>query len=543
MTINMKLFQRSEYKALEFKHSMAQENIIRLEEQLKLMKETQAGFEHVHTVLHCSTEQQFENQSQNMQTVTPPKEALDAVNQTDAFERKDESCQTDNLARKDFQIQACLQQKSEPIATQTDISPKCDFQVQANIPRENHSIAVQTIKQEIAMPNLPSSTAETPTKKRKSKSTENGSREIAMPNLPSSTTETPAKKQKSKSTQNGSREIYMPNLPSSTTETPTIKRTIKQSKKVNNEQANVGATVSDSLALQSISNGSGDRLNDNQASLDDSILKSEVYKIYTRNDPKEAMKQIKNLKNCILFEVPTQPFHSKDLKRACEKILDNLWKIEPGISKFLNIKKYVECKDQRYAIYGIRERNNVFSCYTTIRMLNSNGYEYWYVANFEKGPVLSKWHRAESIKWDEALRLAQLNVMGITKATLDPYFKKRLKKISWFDFAFGIVKSDLFQLFRCCTFPCYAFDVEEIETGTTIEVNATFRLTLYTKEKAYHGKFTRQFQMTRLSKNEKEMVEKEAKKAALVEFYKERFGFNKFDDWFADELCRPIDIE
>ena len=65
----------------------------------------------------------------------------------------------------------------------------------------------------------------------------------------------------------------------------------------------------------------------------------------------------------------------------------------------------------------------------------------------------------------------------------------------------------------------------------------------WTTFKSYHGKSTRPLKRTRRPKNEKEMMEKEAKKAALVECFKELFGFNKFDDWCVDELGRPIDIE
>ena len=41
--ITKKLTQRSEYKSLEFKYSMAQKNIDRLEKELEVMKATQAG--------------------------------------------------------------------------------------------------------------------------------------------------------------------------------------------------------------------------------------------------------------------------------------------------------------------------------------------------------------------------------------------------------------------------------------------------------------------------------------------------------------------
>ena len=97
-------------------------------------------------------------------------------------------------------------------------------------------------------------------------------------------------------------------------------------------------------------------------------------------------------------------------------------------------------------------------------------------------------------------------------------------------------------LVKCSFNASYAFDVEEIKTDTMIEVNATFRLTLDKTEKAYHGKGTRQFQKTRLTKNEKETMEKEAKKAALMEFFKERYGFTEFNDLYVDELHRSIGI-
>ena len=37
-------------------------------------------------------------------------------------------------------------------------------------------------------------------------------------------------------------------------------------------------------------------------------------------------------------------------------------------------------------------------------------------------------------------------------------------------------------------------------------------------------------------------MEKEAKKAALMELFKKRFGFTEFNDLCLDELHRPIDI-
>ena len=457
----------------------------------------------------------YENQSKNIQAnnfqnfVSPTKTVLDAVIQTDAFQSIDESCQTDNLERKE--VQASVKQQGEPIATQTDVSPKSDFQVQANIPRENHSIAVQTIKQE--------------------------AREIAMPNLPSSTAETPTKKRKlsSKSTPSSSRD------------------------QVTNTQAIVEPTVHKSSLVQSISNGSGDQMNEEQAALDDSILNSGVYEIYSRNEnPKEAMEQIKKLKTCILFQEPSQPFPTKDLKPSFEKALDNLWKDKPkcGISKFAKIKKYIERKTTRYFISELDYETwrVLCDCYTKIVMFNPDGYEYWYVANFEKGPSVSKWYRGKSNKWIAARALAQLHVMGITKAIIkklqfDHYLKQKSEKIPWFNFALDVVENDLKSIFPRTLSPSFAFDVKEIKTDTTIEVNACFNLTIHDgEEKVYRpslpsGKSTRpmnSFPRTGLPKNEREKMEKEAKKVALMEFFKERFGFTEFNDLCVDELHRPM---
>ena len=114
----------------------------------------------------------IENQAKNIQKndsekpAAPPKN-IDAAMQTDVIDRSAGSCQTESPERMNFQVQVHLQEQSEPIATQTDNTALCDFQVQANIPPENDSIAVQTIKEEIRMPNTPSSVAQTPPKKRK----------------------------------------------------------------------------------------------------------------------------------------------------------------------------------------------------------------------------------------------------------------------------------------------------------------------------------------------------------------------------------------
>ena len=223
---------------------------------------------------------EFEKQS------TPPKDVVNVASQTESSEKEDGSCQTDTPERKYVQVQTSMKQ-TEPIATQTENSPKCDFQSQANIQQQGSSVAVQTIKEEVVMPNIPNSAASVPAKKRKLSSTSSAS----------------------------SRNLERP-----------TQATRKSSR---NQLADVG---------------SGNHVKNVQDAADEKILNSEIYKIYCRNeDPKEAIKQIRELKTCIYFEQSTQPALAEDdLKRESEKTLNELWKFEPlDDSKFIKIKKYL----------------------------------------------------------------------------------------------------------------------------------------------------------------------------------------------------------
>ena len=308
------------------------------------------------------------------------------------MDKKDESCQTGSPERRDCQVQATVQQ-GQPIS------------IQADIPRESDSIAVQTIKEEIAMPNLASSVAQTPAKKRKMSSSITAFIDLTVSQNP---------------------------VPG------------ESGVNLNNQEAGVGSTAN--------------RLNKKQADLDDEILNSQVYQIYCRNeDKKEAMKQIKELKTCVFFKESTEPFPTEqDFKQACEKCLETLWKMEPRLkdSKFTKVKKYIEVGHFNHALcnfdHGMCKMLN--DCFTKIRMIIPNGYECWYVANFEKGPAQSKWYRAESSNETRSENLAELNVMGVTKATIDKFqflhnLKPTLKAISWFDFAYEVVNCKRHKLF------------------------------------------------------------------------------------------------
>ena len=88
----------------------------------------------------------------------------------------------------------------------------------------------------------------------------------------------------------------------------------------------------------------------------------------------------------------------------------------------------------------------------------------------------------------------------------------------------------------------YAVDYEEFRTGTSYEGIATFDSTNSDGlTKCYVGKSTRPLKKRR-PKDEKTIMESEAKKAALIEYFTEHFEITTFDDILRDEFHRPINL-
>ena len=158
-----------------------------------------------------------------------------------------------------------------------------------------------------------------------------------------------------------------------------------------------------------------------KADVDDKTLNSEVYQIYCRHkDPKEAMKEIGRLKSCWTSELATKPFPSEeDFKSMCETALDRLWKLEPrlGDSKFERIKKFINGDITSSQLSNSDDKVNMITffneCMSWISIVLPNGYEFWYIANFEQGPGKSKWYRVESSNIYQVVKLAYMNVLGI----------------------------------------------------------------------------------------------------------------------------------
>ena len=267
-----------------------------------------------------------------------------------------------------------------------------------------------------------------------------------MPNIPSSVAQTPAKKRKLSSVPTSS--IAPRNLASIDVPLPQQPIQNDREEQLSNEEAVVEPSIGDSSAPESISNGSGGHLNIEQVEVEDSILNSEVYKIYCREkDPEEAMKKIKELKNCISFQKSTMPIpDEEDFKNACETALDRFWKLGPrwGGSKFDKIKNFVNEDITLAQLSEHDDKINIVHIFihhlTWIRMLVPNGYEFWYIVNFDKGPRQSKWYRAEStIKFEDCM-LARLNVIGLKNSTISKLDYYPMKSKKWFDFAKELIR-------------------------------------------------------------------------------------------------------
>ena len=220
----------------------------------------------------------------------------------------------------------------------------------------------------------------------------------------------------------------------------------------------------------------------------------------------------------------------------------------PSLSK---LKKYVDCENG-YTLYDLNYRMCLAFTYrfTRIKMLLPNGYELWYVSNIEGGPGLSKWYRTVSTSWLGVNLLAQLNVMGITESVIQKLqynLEREARKTEWSDFAFGVLNCNVGSLFPSYTNPLFGLEFVEAKTKTTKVVNAFLRLSHGLSNprktlKIYHGKSTRPLKKAGRPSEEIEEMKKEAKKAALIEYFKERFGFTEFKDLYVDKLHRSIGI-
>ena len=195
---------------------------------------------------------------------------------------------------------------------------------------------------------------------------------------------------------------------------------------LSNNQAVIEPSVDHSSAPEAVLNGTEVQSNNGHAVLEDGISNSEVYQIYCRNkDPKEAMKEIIQLKSLYHVWKPAKPFpDGTDFKNACETVLDRLWKLEPHLndSKFDKIRKYINGNITESQLTNSNDKIKLLTSFqvyfTRIRILLPMGYEFCYISNFDMGPRVSKWYRGQSSRLSQDCKLAKLHVLGIDNATI-----------------------------------------------------------------------------------------------------------------------------
>ena len=142
-----------------------------------------------------------------------------------------------------------------------------------------------------------------------------------------------------------------------------------------------------------------------------------LYKIYWNDeDPKNAMENIKKLKNCLFVHEPKTQ-NSQDIKTGVKTIWNFFGLSTPfkeecspdlNIIKTFVLNQFGDLDDRYLDAFKL-----ISQCTTTIKMLQPNGYEYWIIEDFEKGQGISTWSRGHACESVAAEKLAFLDLAFI----------------------------------------------------------------------------------------------------------------------------------
>ena len=190
--------------------------------------------------------------------------------------------------------------------------------------------------------------------------------------------------------------------------------------------------------------------------LDESILNSEVYKIYCQHeDPKEAMTKIKKMNKCSKF-IEAKKTSSEDvLSRRFQSILKTTFLsiyprkqhlaeynstigIYDAISKYTIYPFWLDNEEKKQKSSGSKKKTITLgqlfmNSLTKIILIQPNGYEVWLIRDFYKGSGVSKWYRGFAYTVNGAARLAKMNALGIKIPAGD----ETSETVSWLSFAKG----------------------------------------------------------------------------------------------------------
>ena len=192
--------------------------------------------------------------------------------------------------------------------------------------------------------------------------------------------------------------IAMPNIPNSESSSRPKKRKISRltaprksapSEATGGDSEMESATVNEAEAPSSSGNYASD---------------SKVYEKYcvgfAKGGSKEALKQIQGMKSCLWFKPPGIPAYKFDLEKTLTQIGKKLWKAagynspqsNPHRGQIFEILKRISVtwSNEFETTFKINGRSNSthdqLRLMTRILLILPNGYEFWYIKDFEKAP-------------------------------------------------------------------------------------------------------------------------------------------------------------
>ena len=149
----------------------------------------------------------------------------------------------------------------------------------------------------------------------------------------------------------------------------------------------------------------------------------------------------------------------KDLEEynATIGIYDAIAKYRIKVDNEGNIKKNQKSSGSKKNTITIEQL--FMNSLTKIILIQPNGYEVWFIKDFDKGSGISKWYRGYAYTVKAAVRIAKLSALGIETPASD----KTSETISWFRFAEDSMKHSPKGMVCHRSLPTYSLTVSLLQ--------------------------------------------------------------------------------
>ena len=194
--------------------------------------------------------------------------------------------------------------------------------------------------------------------------------------------------------------IAMPNIPNSAP----VRRPKKR--KISKLTATRRSAPSEATSSNSEMESATVNENETESSRDKYASDSKVYEKYcdgfAMGGNEEALKRIKGMKSCLWFKAAGRAMYKFDLEKTLKQIGNKLWKAigfdspqsdtHRGIIHSMMLKISVTWSDEfetKFTVDGKSSSTfNQLNSMTRILIILPNGYEFWYIKDFDKVPGL-----------------------------------------------------------------------------------------------------------------------------------------------------------